>query len=234
MHDPRPSGYLTRGRGPARRSPVERDADRRPRLVAIAAVCLLLSAGQAPAQEDPDWPCIQRKVPHLSVAQLWAGPPLPEDGARAEDPEIARLAAALSARRTDLDELRPLIAGLGPAEGQSRDERLIALFRSAFETIDRERARVIEGIARFARRQRALAEEIDARGAAVNEAEGTAVPGDAEAAARVAQMRDELAWSVRIYQDRQRSLSFVCESPVLLEKRAFAVAQMIQSELGRD
>jgi hypothetical protein len=204
------------------------------RRVAVAALGLLLLTGQAPAQEDPDWPCIQRKVPHLSVAQLWAGPPLPEAGAGAEDAELARLAAAISARRTDLDDVRPLLAGLGPGDGQSRDDRLLALFRAVFEAIDRERARVIEGIARFARRQRELAGQIDARGTAVRDAEAAAAPGDAEAAARVAEMRDELAWNVRIYQDRQRSLSFVCESPVLLEKRAFAVAQMVQAEIGRD
>ena len=26
---------------------------------------------------DPDWPCIQRKVPELSLAQIWNGPELP-------------------------------------------------------------------------------------------------------------------------------------------------------------
>ena len=202
-----------------------------------SGLCLLglcLSHGHAAAQEDPDWPCIQRKVPHLSIAQLWAGPPVPEDASWRDDPELARLVSVVSARRTDLDEVRSLLAGLGPAEGQGRDQRLLALFAGVFEAIDRERARVIEGIARFARKQRGLAEQIDARGAALGAAEAAAAPDDHDAADRIEEMRDELDWDIRIFQDRQRSLSSVCESPVILERRAFAVAQMIQAELGRE
>jgi hypothetical protein len=205
----------------------------RNRPVATAALCLVLLAGHAGAQEDPDWPCIQRKVPHLSVAQLWAGPALPEGGAWRDDPELARLVAVISARRTDVESVRPMLAELDAA-GQDRDQRLLALFAGTFEAIDRERARVIDGIGRFARKQRELAAQIDARDGALREAEAQAAPGDHEAADRIEEMRDALAWEVRIYQDRQRSLSFVCESPVILEKRAYAVAQIIQAELGRD
>ena len=202
-------------------------------LIAVAALCLGWPVGHAGADEDPDWPCIQRKVPHLSVAQLWAGPPLPEDAAWRDDPELARLVPLISARRTDLDEVRPVLADLGPAAGQSRDQRLLALFAGVFEAIDRERARVIQGIARVAQKQRGLAEQIDARDAAARAAETAAAPEDHDALDRIDEMRDTLAWDIRIFQDRQRSLSFVCESPVILERRAFAVAQMIQAELDR-
>ena len=217
--------------------PTRRNAGARARsLWAVAAVFAGLLTGQAAAQvqEDPDWPCIQRKVPHLSVAQMWAGPPLPEDDAWRDDPELARLVSAISARRTDLDEVRALLAELGPAEGRSRDERLPALFAGVFEAIDRERARVIAGIGRFARKQRTLAERIDARDAELRAAEAAAAPDDHDAADRVEAMQDALAWDIRIFQDRQRSLTHVCESPVILERRAFAVAQMIQAELDRD
>ena len=225
--------------GPAFPAPASRGARGRAGRLAgpVALLCmtvLAVPAGRAAAQEDPDWPCIQRKVPHLSVAQLWAGPPLPEDDAWRDDPELARLVAAISARRTDLDAVRPMLAELGPTAGQGREERLLALFAGVFEAIDRERARVIGGIGRFARKQRELAARIDARDAALREAEATAAPGDHDAADRIEAMRDELAWDVRIFQERQRSLSHVCESPVILERRAFAVAQMIQGELDRE
>ena len=193
-----------------------------------------MSPGPAAAQEDPDWPCIQRKVPHLSPAQLWAAPPLPDGAAWRDDPELARLVPAISARRTNLDEARALVAALGPAEGQSRDERLLALFAGVFDSIDSERARVIGGIGRFARKQRSLAQQIDARDAALGAAESAAAPDDHAAADRIEAMRDELDWEIRIFQDRQRALSSVCESPVILERRAFAVAQIIQAELGRE
>jgi hypothetical protein len=204
------------------------------RLLAVVALCLSGMIGHAEAQEDPDWPCIQRKVPHLAVGQLWAGPPIPEDAAWRDDPEIAGLVPMISARRTDLEEVRPMLAAIGEAAGRSREQRLLALFAGVFDAIDRERARVIDGIGRFARKQRELAAQVDARDAALREAVAQAAPGDHDAADRIEEMRDQLAWEIRIFQDRQRSLTFVCESPVILEKRAFALAQMIQAELGRD
>lgn len=208
---------------------------RRLRPFSVAALGIAILTGHAGAQEeDPDWPCIQRKVPHLSVAQLWAGPPLPEDAAWRDDPELARLVSVISARRTDLEAVGPMLAGLDAAAGQSRRQRLLALFSGVFEAIDRERARVIDGIGRFARKQRDLAERIDAKDAAIRAAEATAAPHDHAAADRIEAMRDEHVWEMRIFQDRQRSLSHVCESPVILERRAFAVAKMVQEELDRD
>ena len=35
-------------------------------------------------------------------------------------------------------------------------------------------------------------------------------------------------WDERIHTDRQRSLTYVCETPVLLEKRLYAIAQLLQ------
>ena len=50
---------------------------------------LMLAAPPALAASgtDPDWPCIQRKQPHLSLGQVWTGP-VPDDAvtARARDP----------------------------------------------------------------------------------------------------------------------------------------------------
>ena len=43
-------------------------------------VALIIAAGPAwpAAGIDPDWPCIQRKQPHLSLGQVWTGP-APDD-----------------------------------------------------------------------------------------------------------------------------------------------------------
>lgn len=182
--------------------------------------------------EDSDWPCIQRKVPHLSVAQLWSGPAVPEDGSWRDDPEITRLASLAAARRTDLDELQPILAGLGPSEEHSRDERLVALFGGAFTIIDRERTRIIDRIERFARKHRALAEQIDDRDAEIRALEEATAPDDHDELDRIEEMQDQQDWDIRIYQERQKSLIYVCETPVLLERRAFAIARMIEAELG--
>ena len=48
----------------------------------------------------------------------------------------------------------------------------------------------------------------------------------------IEELEDEIAWETRIYADRRRSITFVCESPVILERRAFAVARIVQEALG--
>src|SRR5260370_24728629 len=53
----------------------------------------------------PDWPCAQAKVPEVSIAAVWAGPPL-DDGASKwkDDAKVRALLPRLAARRTPLDE----------------------------------------------------------------------------------------------------------------------------------
>lgn len=200
--------------------------------VLVLALTCMAAPASAQMTEDPDWPCIQRKVPHLSVAQLWSGPPVPEDNSWRDDAAVARLASMAAARRTDIDELPPLLAELGSTEEHSREDRLVALFGGAFQSIDRERTRIIAGIERFARKHRALAERIDRRDEELRTAEETAAPDDYDELDRIEEMQDQQEWDIRIYQDRQKSLTYVCETPVILERRAFAIARMIQTELG--
>ena len=44
----------------------------------------------------------------------------------------------------------------------------------------------------------------------------------------VDKLEEQLDWDERIYRDRAKSLTYVCETPVLLEKRLFALAQILQ------
>jgi hypothetical protein len=218
------------GKHPAESRPAD-SSPLRTLACAIALLCCL--PGAAAAQEDASWPCVQRKVPQLAVAQLWSGPPLPETADWRDDPELAHLVSLIAARRTDVEEVAPMLEGLGPAGGRSRDERLLILFAGVFHAIDRERARIIAGVERYAEGQRGLARQIDAREDAIREAEAAAAPEDHDAQDRIEEMKDVLAWDIRIFQDRRQALSYVCESPVILERRAFAAARLIQSELGQ-
>ena len=42
---------------------------------------------------------------------------------------------------------------------------------------------------------------------------------------------EQLDWNTRIFQDRQQALTYVCETPVLLEQRVFALARAIAAGL---
>lgn len=180
---------------------------------------------------DPDWPCIQRKVPHLSIGQMWAGPVIGEEMLTSwrADPDIHRLASVLSLRRTPLETADGMIADFAGRIDSDRNKtnRLTTLFAGIFTLIDRERTEIISGIARYARKQDELAKRIDTRRDALTELSKAEKP-DYD---RIEELQDQIDWDARIFKDRAQSLTYVCETPVILEKRAFALARSIQQHL---
>ena len=58
-------------------------------LAALAAGEVIAAEPAKPAsQSNPDWPCIQHKVPTLTSAQMWDGPPV--DAAQISEPDPGR------------------------------------------------------------------------------------------------------------------------------------------------
>lgn len=206
----------------------------RPILPAILAAALALPAVAADFS-DPDWPCVQRKVVNLSWGMMWTGLPIDESlGDWRDDPEIRALAETIAVRRTPIEEAEARIAAFADGLGEDRERRLALLFKAAFELIDRERAQIVNGIGRYARKQAGLAERIDEARiefAALTEAERAAEGEDLDRLDRIEELEDQIAWDTRIFDERQRSLTYVCESPVLLEQRAFALARAIMAHL---
>ena len=87
---------------------------------------------------------------------------------------------------------------------------------------------MIEGVKRYARGQRRLAERIGAETRELDRLQRSD-GGDAVPAAQ--DLRAARDWDARVFGDRQRSLRLVCEQPVRLEQRAFALARVIQEQL---
>ena len=127
------------------------------------ALSLILAAGSTHAADfsDPTWPCIQRKVPTLSVGLMWTHP-LPETPEADPDlkREIDRLAAKLALRRLEVEELRPDIEEFA-ARHDGAPDMLGHVFQRVFTTLSTRRARVISGIEEFSLSQIALSERID-------------------------------------------------------------------------
>lgn len=195
------------------------------RYLAIFALVLAAPAWAA-SGTDPDWPCIQRKQPHLSLGQIWTGP-VPDDRTAelARDPRIDALAARLEQRRLPMEQAEAEIAQFA---AQADDAQLTALMVAIFDKIEPDRSALIEGIARYGRAQVDMARRIEERRAAMAELEAAPDPDfDAIDAAEEA-----LDWDQRIFTERQQSLTYVCETPVILEQRAFALGRAIASHLG--
>lgn len=189
-------------------------------------ICFV-GAARAQDQIDPDWPCIQRRQPQLSVAQVWAGP-VPDDGTAelARDPAIQRLALAIAPRRTSLEDATSMIDDF--AQGAD-NAQLAALFLAVFDQIQSTRNRVMTGITRYAHKQEALDDEIEGkRHEFTRLMQEQNKDFDAIDALEV-----DIDWSTRIFQDRQQALTYVCETPVILEQRAFAIGRAIAAHLTR-
>ncbi|WP_119461659.1 hypothetical protein [Rhodospirillaceae bacterium SYSU D60014] len=216
------------------RKPISRKGARAATARAGLIAAILLSAAGQTAQsqpvEDPDWPCIQRKVPEISPGMVWAGPPL--DAAAAswrDDPEIAALAMKIASRRTPIEEANAAIKELAEAAGADEDKKLTMLFAGALGIINHDRASIMSGIQRYATRQRALADKIERQSAQL-----AALPVE-ETPPGVTSERDDLLevqnWDIRIFEEREHALTYVCEQPVLLEQRAFALGREIMKYL---
>jgi hypothetical protein len=197
------------------------------RSLTLGLALLGLLAGAQPlaaAAEDPDWPCVQRLVPEIAPGMIWAGPPL--DGVDGEPrPAIDALASELAARRVPLEDAEAQVERFaGTLEDGAKDEQLTHLFARTLEDINRDRSSIIQGIRKFARGQRALAERINARNDQLS-----ALRPD-QVALRDALLAEQ-GWDLRVYEDRRSSLGYLCEQPVLLEQRAFALARTIAGHL---
>lgn len=191
----------------------------------LLLVAALLAAGPAAAaQATQDWPCIQPRQPRLSVGQMWSGP-APDAATEAmarDDAEIAALADRLAQRRLAPQDVPPLLAPL-----DHDPQRLTAVFLATFQRIEAERERLLDGVARYGLGQAELAAQIEGRYARLAELQAAEAP-DPDALREEKRKRD---WDTRIFEERRQMLTAVCESPVLLEKRLFELARIIQAEL---
>jgi hypothetical protein len=206
------------------------------RSVAAAAIALALSFMPEAAlpqprsnRENPDWPCHQILVGKVSPAAVWSGPSV-EGVAWRNDPAIADLVAQLAARRTPLEDAERLIGEFAKAQGSDKAKKLTAVFAGLFDTLNDERAQAIEGLLRFGAKQRELAAKIRTENSVPQENAAKEPPGKFRQGAGAS--ASELEWDLRVFDERRQSIGFVCETPTLIEQRLFALAKVIQRNLG--
>jgi hypothetical protein len=193
--------------------------------VGIGLVIVGLLSAETVVAAETDWPCVQRRVVELSVAQMWAGPPIdPATSLWRDDQAVASLVRSLASRRTSLDEASAAIERFSNALGKDKDAKLALLFDGVFEVINTERRRLINGIERYARKQRSLADQISETGRILTQSTNPTPERTA--------LEQKLQWDTRIYDDRNQALTYVCESPVLLEQRVYALGQEISRHLN--
>lgn len=197
------------------------------RTTLLAGLLILMapSAAQAASNKDPDWPCIQRKVPELSLGQVWNGPELPEVAQSwSKDKRISELVEELAARRLPIadaqEEIKHLAAAL-PADQQASQMQM--LVQGLFDHMNHERSEIISGIGRYARNQLELAARLRKE---ASELDALRNKPDADAN-EIAVRTDRLTWETRVFEERVQSLTYVCEVPTLIEQRLYALAKTV-------
>ncbi len=194
-------------------------------VLVAAGVSMLPDLAVAAGNNDPDWPCIQRKVPELSVAQVWSGDALPETAKEwNKDAAVTQLVDELAARRTSMDAAqKQLEAFVTTLPADQADEKLAQVFQGLFEKLNREREQVISGIARYAGKQRQMAADLRKKASDIDKLrrDTNADPAELE------KQGDQLKWETRVFEERVQSLSYVCEVPTIIEQRLYGLSKLI-------
>ena len=201
--------------------------------LSLALIGIFSTWSEAADKANPDWPCVQRKVPTISPAMMWSGPEISTDALKAwrNDKKVTGLVPRLAARRTDLEEADKIVTRFAAEiEQPARSGTLTLLFAGVLDRINAERRKIMDGIERFTRKQRKLSESVNKIREDLAASLRIESPSDADLKARRA-LEQKLTWQSRIYEERERSLRYVCESPVILEQRAFAIARSIMNHL---
>ena len=196
--------------------------------LALAASLWACASTQAADSRFPDWPCQQIKVPSLSVAAMWSGPSIDEVGdAWEHDRAVADLVATASARRTPLDQAEKLIGDFLKGGADEQQQKAKLLFAGLFDTLDRERSTVMDGIERFTRKRRDNAARIRAEATELR-AEQSAPNPDQN---KIEDLTNRINWDTRIFEAERKTISYVCEVPQSIEQRLFALSRTIQQSL---
>jgi hypothetical protein len=198
--------------------------------VAMALAIELALQGMAIAADPrfPDWPCNQVKVPEISVAAVWAGPSIDDVGnAWEDDAAIRELVARLAARRTPLDDAQKTISDVVTGTESERQKKAKLIFAGLFKTLNQERGEVMQGIERYFRKQKEFSDQIRSRILQLRELQNRPDPDQS----RIDELTNRVEWDTRIFEDRRKTMNFVCEVPVLIEQRLFALSRSIQQSL---
>ena len=203
-------------------------------MISRAGIATLLAVAASPQlclaadPRYPDWPCAQAKVPEISLAAVWAGPPLGDaDEKWKSDPKVSALVEKAAARKTPLDDAQKAITEFLSAPGTDKVMTGKLLFAGLFEQLNAERSSVMGGLERVTRKQRQAADKIRTDTIALQALQDVTPPDQP----KIEELGNQLVWETRIFEDRRRVVKFVCDVPTAIDQRLFALGRTIQQEI---
>jgi len=198
-------------------------------VILFAIVSTLPSTGLTADPRYPDWPCVQPKVPELSAASMWDGPSIADvGGSWQDDPQVKDLVDLVAARRTPLESAQKAIAQFITGTPAEKQKKAKEVFAGVFDTLSTQRSEVTDGLERVARKELDLAAKIEGD---VNNLHALEDNPNSDQA-KIKTLASEVEWSTRIFEDRRKTIRYVCDVPTTIERRIFALARAIQQTLN--
>jgi hypothetical protein len=196
--------------------------------IVLLAVAASATPGFAADPRYPDWPCVQAKVPEISLAAVWAGPELGDAEAKwKDDPKVSLLVEKVSARRLPLEDAQKAITEFLAQPGTDKMSAGKRVFAGLFEQLNAERSSVMNGLERVTRKQRQAADKIRTDTLALQALQDAKPPDQA----RIEELGNQLVWETRIFEDRRQVIKFVCDVPTTIDQRLFGLGRTIQQEI---
>ncbi|MEO1112694.1 MAG: hypothetical protein AAFY05_10190 [Pseudomonadota bacterium] len=162
----------------------------------------------------------------MSLGLMWTAA-LPqafnENSDRRLSMDARDLVVLLSLRRVSLEQAEDAVSAYSENAEAADEEVMLSIFAAVFDTLADTRRDVINGIEHYSLKQIALSERIES---ARTEMRALAASDNPDFD-RIDALEEQLDWDERVFRDRARSLSYVCETPVLIEKRLYSVAQLL-------
>ncbi|MDD9886939.1 MAG: hypothetical protein OXU83_07260 [Gammaproteobacteria bacterium] len=194
---------------------------------ALAAALAAAGAHAQPPHAAPEgWPCVQSYVPTVSAGRFWTGE-LPGDGSWQGEQDILLLAEELVSRKFTLEESLDKARKFFAAPENATRAKAGLLVGALTGAVNRERGKVLDGIRRFGKRQQMMAGRIEGQAKKLEQMEGA---GDADEA-ELEDLQTRQKWDIRVFEERERMMSHLCEQPVVLEQRFFQVGRTVVSLL---
>jgi hypothetical protein len=160
---------------------------------------------------------------------MWNGPSIADVGnSWQDDVKVRDLVELIAARRTSLEAAQKAIAEFMVGAPAEKEHRAKQLFAGVFDTLSAQRREVMDGLERVSRKEMDLAEKIKSDVANLRELQDKPDADQSE----IKNLASEVEWSTRIFEDRRKTIRYVCEVPSAIEQRVFALARSIQQNLN--
>lgn len=198
--------------------------------VAVGSKQVCAEGGMAGQEQDPDWPCEQILVPEVSAAVVWDGPAVDELTENWRDVrEVAALVERIADRSAVPQQSDAQIADFAAAQPPSdKDRMLTMLFAGVLETLNADRGHLISGIKRYSRDQERRAQALDRHLSEMVELERDSTDKSAK---RLEELRRTIDIEQRAFDEREKSIVYLCTRPVAVEQRLGVLARTIAGYL---